>query len=132
MTTTTLATNLVILFGGLLLIAGAVGLLFPAKLVAAVKAIVAHPAGIYFAVLIRLLLGVVLIIAAPQSAFPLTFEVLGWIIILAAILIAFMGRARIKQLTTWWAQRSITNIRLMFLLGVLIGAGLLYAVLSKA
>lgn len=125
---TTLATNLVILFGGLLLVAGTVGLLLPAKLTAVVEAIVAHPAGIYFAVLIRLLLGAVLIIAAPQSAFPLTFEVLGWIIIVAAIIIALMGRARIKQLTAWWAQRSITSIRLMFLFGVLIGAGLLYAV----
>lgn len=48
------------------------------------------------AVGIRIVLGVALLLVAEASAFPILFNVLGWIAIIAAIALPFIGMERIR------------------------------------
>ena len=73
--------------------------------------------GIWFAVGIRLLLGMALIVSAPFSRFPITFQFVGWIAIIAAVSAVFIGRRRLQRFTDWWIARfSSLGIRLWVLL----------------
>ncbi|MBX2883076.1 MAG: hypothetical protein KTR32_24195 [Granulosicoccus sp.] len=49
------------------------------------------------AIVVRLLLGGLLVSQADQAIFPLTIAVLGWIIIIAALGLAIMGRRRFEH-----------------------------------
>lgn len=80
------------------------------------------------AVVVRVLLGVVLIIAAPSSKFPLTLAVIGWIAILAGVFVALMGRNRFIQLMDWATKVLPKNAILVGVIAVLLGSFLAYAV----
>lgn len=80
------------------------------------------------AVIMRLLLGVALIIAAPQSRFPEVMEVLGWIAIIAAVAILFMGRNRLIKFIAWFQRMTDAMVRVWLLFGFAFGAFLVYAV----
>ena len=86
--------------------------------------------GIYFAVVIRLVMGAALIVAAPVSRFPVVFELLGWIAIAAAVAIIFIGRERIAALIAWFVRRSAWLIRLWLLFGMIFGGFLIYGITS--
>ena len=86
--------------------------------------------GIYIAVIVRLVLGAALIIAAPASPFPIVFQVLGSIAIVAAVVLALLGRERIRKFTAWLSGRfSALIIRLWLLFGMAFGGFLVYGVL---
>jgi hypothetical protein len=80
----------------------------------------------YVAVMVRLTIGVLLVLAAPHSLFPLAFEILGWIAIVAALLVPVVGRERIDRLLDWWSRRSTLGIRLWSLAGLAFGCFLVY------
>jgi hypothetical protein len=102
------------------------GVMLPAQLLHAVKAAWQYPAAMYVAVMVRLTLGVLLLLAAPHSRFPLAFQVLGWIAIMAALLLPVVGHARIDRLLDWWSGRSTPEIRLWSLAGLAFGCFLVY------
>ncbi len=104
------------------------GVYAPEKLVKLVSGVMDQDWGIYFAVIVRVLLGLALIIAAPDSRFPLIFQVLGGIAIIAAAGLAFMGRKRIRGLITWFERFSPAIVRLWLLFGVAFGGFLIYGV----
>lgn len=85
--------------------------------------------GIHFAVIVRLLLGAALIIAASGSRFPQLFEILGWIAVVAAVAIVFMGRKRLRKFVGWFDRLSPAMIRTWLLFGIAFGAFLVYGVL---
>lgn len=103
------------------------GVMLPAQLLHAVKAAWQYRAALFVAVMVRLGIGALLLLAAPHSRFPLAFEILGWLAVLAAVLIAVAGRARIGRLLDWWFRRSRTGIRLWSLAGLAFGCFLVYA-----
>jgi len=106
------------------------GIYAPQKLLQFVKRMMDEDWGIYFAVIVRLLLGVALIISAPDSRFPLTFLILGWIAIVAAVVAAFMGRGRLRSFINWWIERfSPAGVRVWVLLAMAFGGFLIYGVL---
>lgn len=104
------------------------GIYTPARLVKLVSGVMDHGSGIYFAVIVRLLLGLALIIVAPDSRFPLTFEVLGWIAIIAAVGLALMGRNRVRRFIGWFERFSLAIVRLWLLFGIAFGGFLIYGV----
>lgn len=103
------------------------GVILPAQLLHALRAAWQYPAALLVAVMVRLAIGVLLILAASRSRFPLTFEILGWFAIVAALLIPLVGRNRIGQLLDWWSRRSRLGIRLWSLAGLAFGCFLVYA-----
>lgn len=82
-----------------------------------------------FAVLIRLFLGAALIIAAKNTSFSLVLEVTGWLIVLAGIVLAVMGRKRFKRLVKWAVNLLSQHNRLIGIFSILIGGFLGYSVL---
>lgn len=104
------------------------GVYAPKKLMKLVAGVAGHDWGIFFAVIVRLVLGLALIIAAPDSRFPLVFQGLGWIAIVAAVALAFMGRQGIRKLVAWVERFSPVILRFWLLLGMAFGGFLIYGV----
>ncbi len=104
------------------------GIYAPKKLQKLVNGVMNQDWGIYIAVMVRLLLGLVLIIAASDSRFPLVFQGLGWIVIVAAVVFVFLGRERIRKFLAWSEQFSQTTFRLWLLFGIAFGMFLIYGI----
>jgi hypothetical protein len=102
------------------------GVMLPAQLLHAVRAAWQYRAALFVAVMVRFLVGVLLVMAAPHSRFPLVFEILGWLALVAALLILAIGRERIGRLLDWWSRRSRPAIRLWSLAGLAFGCILVY------
>ena len=52
--------------------------------------------------IVRLVMGPILIFVAPESRFSVFFEALGWVFIVAAIVILVSGRDRIGRMLNWF------------------------------
>ncbi len=119
---------LVLAFGVIVCLLSAWGIVVPDKMMKFVYGAVEKDWGIHLAVILRLILGAALVIVAPESRFPLVFEILGWIAIVAAVGLVFMGRARMRNLVAWFQRMPQPLIRIWLLFGVAFGALLLYGV----
>ena len=104
------------------------GVFWPSKLTGMVRGVMNHVSGIYFAVIVRLLMGLSLIIAAPPSRFPVIFELLGWITIIAAVVLPLIGRERIVRLIAWFEGSSRVLGRAWLVFGLAFGGFLIYGV----
>ena len=120
---------LVALFGALIAAFAATGVASPATLLRAVSSFWSDGRGMWIAVVMRLVLGALLIVAAPDCRFPGAVRVLGFISIAAAVALPLIGTERVNTLVTWWTARPFSFIRAWSLLGVAFGAFLVYAAL---
>lgn len=83
--------------------------------------------GIWFAVVIRVALGIALIAYAPYSRFPVIFEIVGWISLIAAIVAVLLGRDRLRKFVVWWLERFTPwGIRLWLVIALAFGGFLIY------
>ena len=106
------------------------GIYAPQRLLRSVKGMMDADWGIYFAVIVRLILGAALIITASGSRFPLVFLIVGWVAIVAGLAAVFIGRERLRRFVDWWFERfSPLGIRLWLLLAIAFGGFLIYGVL---
>ncbi len=118
---------LVSLLGLAVLVAGVVGVVRPRTLLDFVVNVVRSEYGFSFAVGIRFVLGAVLLLAASDSRFPVTFQVLGVIAIVAAIGLLFIGKTRLQALGEWFAARPEGLVRVLCLVVIAFGAFLICA-----
>ncbi|MEM9628768.1 MAG: hypothetical protein AAGA21_21230 [Pseudomonadota bacterium] len=102
------------------------GVVQPAKLTALVRHFMISP-GVWGAVAIRLLLAGLLWFSAPFSHTPLTFKVLALLTFLAAIALPMIGAARLMKFVDYLASWPPTAIRVQCLLGIALGAFLLWS-----
>ncbi len=123
-----IAQSIVFLFGITICLLSLWGIFCPNRLIKLVKGAMHEGWGMYVAVLARVLLGVSLILAAPDSKFPMTFEILGWLTLVAAVVLPFIGRDRLSALIAWFERRPNSLIRLWTLFGVLSGGFLIYGI----
>ena len=84
-------TILVLLFGVLIAAIGLYGLAQPMGLIDQFQKLWATGAGLITAVLVRLAMGVLLLLTAPEALHPKVFQVLGLIAIVAAVALPFVG-----------------------------------------
>ena len=119
---------IVLIFGSLVCALSAWGIYVPAKLIELVRNVMDRNWGIQAAVVARVLLGAALILAADGSRFPVVFEALGWVAILAAAGLSFMGRERMRRFIGWFDRFSPALVRLWLLLGLAFGGLLVYGV----
>jgi hypothetical protein len=77
---------------------------------------------------LRVLVGAALIVRAPSSKLPLTFEIAGWLLVLSSVLIMVAPIRWHGAYGTWW-MRWLNPLAIGFLSPVpaLLGAGLIYA-----
>lgn len=126
-----LAVELSGLFGLFVVLMGAWGVLAPSRLTELIQRF-ATKSGLFVAVAVRLLLGLVLWFAAPQSRAPLLLQALALLAVLAAVVLPFVGVDRYKAIIDWWTTLSTAKQQLWSLLAVLFGASILWALLPTA
>jgi hypothetical protein len=118
---------LIILLAALFLIAGLVLMIRPSLVIGFIETYEERTWMYASAVVIRLLLGLLLIRAAVHSRFPLTVEVVGWIILAAGLFLAVIGRRRFTLLTRWIIDKAKPFVLAGGLFATLFGAFLVFA-----
>ncbi len=81
----------------------------------------------YLVALVRILLGLVLLIAASQCRIPLLVTVIGILPLVGGVLIPALGLARCKEMVRWWQEKPDNVLRLLSLAPAGIGVLLFYA-----
>lgn len=119
---------IVLLFAIFLVIIGAIMLGRPKVILTVLSRYSESMALHVMAVVVRLLLGGVLLFAASGSRFPATLEVIGWISIVAGLVVAVMGHRRFVKLMEWGMTVLPKYHHIVGLAGILLGIVLGYAV----
>jgi hypothetical protein len=122
---------LVTLFGLIIAAVGVVGMVRPAQLVAGM---LNWPAAVLLAVAVavRLVLGIVFVLAAPSCRLPRVMYVLGIVALFAALVVLLLGPDRVQSLVQWWAGQPSLVVRAMYAGTVLFGAFLVYSSVGTA
>ena len=120
---------IILFFGVLLVVAGLMLLLKPGSIIGFLGRN-KDSTGIHvMAVVARLLLGGVLFVYSDQSGFPLTFKILGGITLVAAVVLAVMGRSNFRKLMAWAMGLADKIGRLAGIAAIALGGFLVYAVI---
>lgn len=119
-----LAAQIVSILAALIGLLCLYGLVFPKQLVGWASAFWKQTFSFILAILIRLIFGGLLIVAAPATDYATIFTFLGYLMILAAVLIAILGKTKISLMIVWVKTWPLLWVRSWLLFG-LIFAGLL-------
>jgi hypothetical protein len=117
---------LIAICGALIAVIGALGMLSPDKF-RGLLTLWPSRGRFWFAVLIRLALGVLFLWLAEDLRYPLVMKIIGGISILAAFGILIMGRQSLDRLVAWWLGRGDGLLRLGTLFAMLFGVFLVHA-----
>jgi hypothetical protein len=115
------------LFGLLIGALGLVGMIQPERLIRFARAW-QTTGGLYVAAALRIILGLLLFVAAPDSRLPGILRVLGVVIFISGLATPFFGLERFHRLLEWWASRSPAFKRIWAGCAFAFGFVLLYAV----
>lgn len=85
-------------------------------------------AGLYAAMAIRLVMGVTLILAAPESHVPQALRILGAIVFVSGMITPFIGVERVKRIVAWWGARPSIFQQAWAALALTLGAFIVWAV----
>jgi len=120
-------TYIIIGFGAAIAIAGIVIMVSPELIFGYMhrnaKSLYLH----IIAVLVRTVLGVLLIVTAGVSRYPLVLEILGWLSLIAALILALIGRHNFTKLISWALKLTKPLGRVSGAFALLFGAFLIYA-----
>ena len=119
-------TSIVALFGVVIILLGVLGLVRPGNLIRLVLGAWQSRKGFYFAIGIRIVFGIILLLTASQSRFPDAFRILGIISVVAATAAPFLGFDRLQRFVQKWSMRSPGIIRGWLVMTAAFGVFLLY------
>ena len=122
-------TAIAICFSVFVIALGIVGLVSPSRLLA-FDAYFQKPPGLYAAAVIRLVVGVALFAAAPESRAPGTLQILGIVIIMAGFITIVLGFKRFRHIAGWWSTQGPATVRTGAGVAVAFGLLLAYALLA--
>ncbi len=122
-----MARTLVAGFGALIVCTGAWIFVEPHGLVQFAELILT-PGGLWFAVVFRITVGVLLWLTAAHSRTPLAFRVLGVLIIASGIALPLVGLDRIVQVAEFGAGQNDWLLRGVGLLTAGVGAFLVWSI----
>ena len=120
-------TLLIIIFGALTLLAGIVIVINPEVIFGFLRRNLDKLELHVLAVVVRLVLGVLLIYQSNVSKFPFVIEIIGWLSIVAAIVLAVMGRRYFNRLMSWALSFVKASGRVGGVLAMAFGAFLIYS-----
>ena len=120
-------TLLIIIFGILTFMAGIVILINPEIIFGFLRKNLDKPILHFLAVIIRLVIGAFLVLESNISRFPLLIGIIGWLSIIAAIILGIIGRRYFNSLMTWALSLSKTYGRIGGILAMVFGTFLIYA-----
>ena len=120
-------TDLIIVFGALILLAGVVILINPEIVFGFLRRNLDKPVIHILAVVVRLVLGALLLLQSDLSKFPLAIDVLGWLSVVAALTLAMMGRQNFVKLMSWALNYLRPFSRIGGVFAAVFGGFLVYA-----
>jgi hypothetical protein len=120
-------TLVIILFGALTFLAGIIILIKPQIIFGYLFNNIEKPILQIFAVFIRIVLGLFMILESNVSKFPQTIEVIGWISIIAAIVLGIIGKRYFNSLMKWALSLSEPYGRMGGIFAMGFGAFLVYS-----
>jgi hypothetical protein len=85
--------------------------------------------GIWIAATIRAVFGLCLLVAAGESKAPMLLRVLGFFILIVAIVMPILGVDRHQRMIDWWLARSRMVEILCGAAAFVFGVGLIYLIL---
>ena len=121
---------LALLIGLFLVAIGMCGVAAPHGLLTAVR-FVLTPRGLYLVAAVRVVFGVILLLAAPSSRTPRVLRLLGFIMLVAGLTTPFFGVDRARVMLDWWSARGPAFMRVWAGLAVAFGAFVVYAVAPR-
>ena len=114
------------IFGLLIAGIGFWGFVFPSSFMTQVLRLSRAPKGLYWVVGWRLVLGFLLVIAAPLSPYSTFFYVIGTLSLFGALLTVVMGPRYVEHYLEWFQLRPAICLRVMMLVGWLLGVMLTF------
>lgn len=118
----------VLLFGVAMLVSGMIIVAAPEKVFDPLRKHINAPGLQVAAVGVRVFIGAALITVAAESNYPTATSVLGWISILAALVLGVMGRSNFIRLMNWALGLSFSHGRIGGAIAIMIGEFLILAV----
>ena len=118
-------TVIIALLGAVIAAAGVLGLARPAVFRAMFDRLGEQAAWVS-AVSIRLLFGTLLLIAADDLRLSGVMSVLGWVVIIAAVVLLLLGPERFNRFVRWWLALSDTAFRASMAFAAVFGLFLVY------
>jgi len=113
-------------FGLFIAVVGLWGFILPKSFMDVMQQFVRSPKGLYFIFGFRLLLGSLLLIAAPLSFYSTLFYVVGVLTLFGALVTVLLGPDSIERYMKWWGQRPTICLRVLMLMAWLLGVVLVY------
>lgn len=113
-------------FGLLIAVIGLWGFIWPKNFMELIQRFIRISTGIYWIFGFRLVLGSLLLVAAPFSYYPTLFYVLGVLSLFGAMMTILLGNDNIEHYMAWWLKRPLVCLRVVMLVAWLIGVLLIY------
>lgn len=120
-----------LIVGAVIVLQGVVGLVAPDAFASLMRAI-QQPPLIYFAAVVRVTFGVVLIAAAAKSRARVALGTLGVVVTLGGLLTPFFGVELARVILGWWSDGGAATVRVWAGAALAIGAFILYATAKRA
>ena len=117
-----LAAQLIMIIGAVLGLLCLYGLIFPKQLIGWISEFWKNKASFLLAIVVRLVFGALLILAATATKYETIFTFLGYLMILAAVMIAILGKTKISMMITWVKTWPLLWIRAWLMFGLIFAA----------
>ena len=114
----------------LLILVGLTGVLWPEGLMGLMKYSFTST-GIYVAAITRMVMGGLLLVAAPATRTPKTVRVIAVLIFLAGVATCLINPDRAQLLQDWWSNHGPDALRIAACLPLAVGFFILVATLTK-
>ena len=117
-----LAAQIIMVFGAIIGLLCLYGLIFPKQLIGWVSDFWKNKASFILAIVIRRAVGGLLIVAASATKYESIFTVLGYLMILAAVMIAILGKTKISLMIVWVKTWPLLWVRAWLVFGLIFSA----------
>tara|TARA_R110001583_G_scaffold17310_5_gene70153 strand:+ start:1395 stop:1790 length:396 start_codon:yes stop_codon:yes gene_type:complete len=115
------------LFGILLLFAGLLLLINPEIIIGWIKNNIENTSLYITAIVVRLVLGIIFIVAAKESKYPRVFKFLGYLFLIAALIFIFIGQESFQDFMSTLIPNFKPFVPFSGLLSIAFGGFLIYA-----
>lgn len=120
-------TSIIILFGLLIILIGSFILVRPTVMFGYLRRHLGSLQIHVLAVVVRLIIGFLLIAQSDVSRFPFIIEIIGWLSLIAAFILAAIGRRSFHRLMAWALSFAKPYGRIGGTLAAAFGAFIVYA-----
>jgi hypothetical protein len=122
-------TQVIIAFGVLFVLLGFAAVLRPGKLIQIAHKVTVQTWLRVLAFALRVGIGVILLLAAPSTMFPLPVKLIGVLLIVSGILVLAIGNQGVQRIVSWTLGLGVPAVVTGGVLGIALGAFLIYAAL---